>query len=193
MFITSLKLNRSMFILSAAIGFVLSVLPEVLIASNTSINRPIEIWLYSQDFFTVVYPFLCTIPFCWELLAERKGGFLRQVVSRISLNKYLTYRYLGGLMLVNLLFFLLSLGSALIAENVIPLTHPSPYSSNLQIELFGDLLVNAPITYALFLSLWRILHISLYFSLGFVLSLFCKNSFIALTGPFIYSIISLYK
>lgn len=57
MFITSLKLNRSMFILSAAIGFVLSVLPEVLIASNTSINRPIEIWLYSQDFFTVVYPF----------------------------------------------------------------------------------------------------------------------------------------
>lgn len=67
-------------------------------------------------------------------------------------------------MLVNLLFFLLSLGSALIAENVIPLTHPSPYSSNLQIELFGDLLVNAPITYALFLSLWRILHISLYFS-----------------------------
>lgn len=104
MFITSLKLNRSMFILSAAIGFVLSVLPEVLIASNTSINRPIEIWLYSQDFFTVVYPFLCTIPFCWELLAERKGGFLRQVVSRISLNKYLTYRYLGGLMLVNLLF-----------------------------------------------------------------------------------------
>ena len=82
-----------------------------------------------------------------------KGGFLRQVVSRISLNKYLTYRYLGGLMLVNLLFFLLSLGSALIAENVIPLTHPSPYSSNLQIELFGDLLVNAPITYALFLSL----------------------------------------
>ena len=192
MFITSLKLNRSMFILSAAIGFVLSVLPEVLIASNTSINRPIEIWLYSQDFFTVVYPFLCTIPFCWELLAERKGGFLRQVVSRISLNKYLTYRYLGGLMLVNLLFFLLSLGSALIAENVIPLTHPSPYSSDLQIELFGDLLVNAPITYALFLSLWRILHISLYFSLGFVLSLFCKNSFIALTGPFIYSIIENY-
>ena len=95
-------------------------------------------------------------------------------------------------MLVNLLFFLLSLGSALIAENVIPLTHPSPYSSNLQIELFGDLLVNAPITYALFLSLWRILHISLYFSLGFVLSLFCKNSFIALTGPFIYSIIENY-
>lgn len=38
MFITSLKLNRSMFILSAAIGFVLSVLPEVLIASNTSIT-----------------------------------------------------------------------------------------------------------------------------------------------------------
>lgn len=43
-------------------------------------------------------------------------------------------------MLVNLLFFLLSLGSALIAENVIPLTHPSPYSSNLQIELLGTYL-----------------------------------------------------
>ena len=192
MFIRSLKINRSMFILSATIGFALSILSEFLIASNTSINRPIEIWLYSQDFFTVIYPFLCTIPFCWELLAERKGGFLRQVVSRISLNKYLTYRYLGGLMLVNLLFFSLSLGSALIAENVIPLTHPSPYGSNLQIELFGNLLVNAPITYALLLSLWRILHISLYFSLGFVLSLFCKNSFIALTGPFIYSIIENY-
>lgn len=164
MFIRSLKINRSMFILSATIGFALSTLSEFLIASNTSINRPIEIWLYSQDFFTVIYPFLCTIPFCWELLAERKGGFLRQVVSRISLNKYLTYRYLGGLMLVNLLFFSLSLGSALIAENVIPLTHPSPYGSNLQIELFGNLLVNAPITYALLLSLWRILHISLYFS-----------------------------
>lgn len=99
MFIRSLKINRSMFILSATIGFALSTLSEFLIASNTSINRPIEIWLYSQDFFTVIYPFLCTIPFCWELLAERKGGFLRQVVSRISLNKYLTYRYLGGLML----------------------------------------------------------------------------------------------
>lgn len=62
MFITSLKLNRSMFILSAAIGFVLSVLPEVLIASNTSINRPIEIWLYSQDFF------LSYILFCAQFL-----------------------------------------------------------------------------------------------------------------------------
>lgn len=157
---------------------------------STGKSKACFTWHYA--FVKNSYPFLCTIPFCWELLAERKGGFLRQVVSRISLNKYLTYRYLGGLMLVNLLFFLLSLGSALIAENVIPLTHPSPYSSNLQIELFGDLLVNAPITYALFLSLWRILHISLYFSLGFVLSLFCKNSFIALTGPFIYSIIENY-
>lgn len=97
MFIRSLKINRSMFILSATIGFALSTLSEFLIASNTSINRPIEIWLYSQDFFTVIYPFLCTIPFCWELLAERKGGFLRQVVSRISLNKYLTVIDMPGL------------------------------------------------------------------------------------------------
>lgn len=50
MFIRSLKINRSMFILSATIGFALSTLSEFLIASNTSINRPIEIWLYSQDF-----------------------------------------------------------------------------------------------------------------------------------------------
>ena len=48
MFIRSLKINRSMFILSATIGFALSTLSEFLIASNTSINRPIEIWLYSQ-------------------------------------------------------------------------------------------------------------------------------------------------
>mgnify|MGYP007126707352 CR=1 FL=1 len=54
MFIRSLKINRSMFILSATIGFALSILSEFLIASNTSINRPIEIWLYSQDFFTVI-------------------------------------------------------------------------------------------------------------------------------------------
>lgn len=60
MFIRSLKINRSMFILSATIGFALSTLSEFLIASNTSINRPIEIWLYSQDFFTVIYPFIYT-------------------------------------------------------------------------------------------------------------------------------------
>lgn len=192
MFLRLMKYNTAMFSISAILGIILSITLVLVTSFTTSIYYPIEMWIHSQDFLTVIYPLFCTIPFCWEILSERKNNFLTSVVSRVSLRKYLVYRYIGGLLAVSIVIFLFSFSGAVFAEYIVTPMHPSIHPSKIGLNLWGGVLVNTPLQYALLLSLWRIFLADLYFTFGFILALFCKNTFIALTGPFIYSILENY-
>lgn len=192
MYVRLFKRNLIMFVLTTVVGIILSLVLVVSISKNTSIYYPIEMWLHSQDLFTVLYPLLCTIPFCWEICSERKNGFFKYVPNRVPLSRYLLYRYLGALLSVFTMIFLTSFIGAVFAEKIISPAYPAPYASNIGAKLWGDVLIQTPLKYAFFLSLWRILLAGLYFTFGFLLALFGKNSFIALTTPFIYSLLENY-
>lgn len=186
------KRNLVMFLVTTVVGVTLSVTLVVSISLNTSIHYPIEMWLHAQDLFTVLYPLLCTIPFCWEIRSERKNGFLKYVPNRAPLGRYLLCRYFGALLAVSIMIFLSSFLGAVFAEMIISPAFPTTYESIIGAKLWGDVLIQTPLIYAFFLSLWRIVLAGLYFSFGFLLALLSKNSFLALTGPFIYSILENY-
>ena len=186
------KRNLAMLLVTTIAGIVLSFAAVISISLTTSIYYPIEMWLHAQDLFTLLYPLLCTIPFCWEICSERKNGFLKYVPNRAPLGRYLLYRYLGALIAISAMIFLSSFLSAVFAEKIISPAYSTLYGSIIGSKLWGDILVQAPLVYAFFLSLWRMVLAGLYFSFGFLLALWSKNSFLALTGPFIYSLLENY-
>lgn len=94
------KRNLAMLLVTTIAGIVLSFAAVISISLTTSIYYPIEMWLHAQDLFTLLYPLLCTIPFCWEICSERKNGFLKYVPNRAPLGRYLLYRYLGALIAI---------------------------------------------------------------------------------------------
>lgn len=192
MFVRIFKRDFPMFLVSLSIGLLISLIPIILVSFNTSIYYPIEMWLYSQTILTMFYPLFCTIPFCWELLSERKSGFLKSILNRVSLNRYLIIRYLNSLLIVSLIIFVVSFVGAIFAEGILVPQHQTIFESHIGQYLWGDILVESPLLYAFFLSLWRIVLAGLYYTFAFLLVLFCQNSFIALTGPFIYSILENY-
>ena len=55
--------------------------------------------------------------------------------------------------------------------------------------IFENAFIKAPLLYAVALSLWRGIVSLFVMTFGFVLALYCKNIFVILTGPFMYSIL----
>lgn len=149
-------------------------------------------WLHAQTCLTLFYPLICTLPYCWELLAERKSGFLKYTLNRVSLSRYLLIRYATAIIMVSITIFFASFSSAVLAEMVLVPQHPTIHKSHIGQYLWGSVIVESPLTYAFFLSLWRAVLADVYFSFAFILALFGKNSFLSLTGAFIYSILENY-
>ena len=67
-----------------------------------------------------------------------------------------------------------------------------PPESNTFSHVFQTVFVEKPLLYAVILSCWRGVIGILVMTLGFTLALYCKNIFVILTGPFMYSILENY-
>ena len=83
--------------------------------------------------------------------------------------------------------FIISISGALLSLCITPM-----YQSERNIAaeyLFGTLLVNKPLIYAVLISIWRGIIGVIMFTLGYILSHCSKHIFIILTGPLVYSII----
>lgn len=160
----------------------------LIISQSHSIKYPIELWYFAQDWLAMIYPLLCSIPFCWEMFYQRKSGYLQYVANRKSLPKYLLQRYFFSLGQVAALIFSVSFFSTVVALHLISPEHPSAQSF-MQYEVLGEMIINSPIQYVLLLSIWRLLPSCLIYTLGYALAIFGKNIFTVLTGPFVYSIV----
>ena len=64
-----------------------------------------------------------------------------------------------------------------------------PFVENPFSHIFENAFIKAPLLYAVALSLWRGIVSLFVMTFGFVLALYCKNIFVILTGPFMYSIL----
>ena len=128
---------------------------SILRAVGHTIKYPIEQWYFAQDWLAMVYPLLCSIPFCWETFYQRKSGYLQYVTNRKSLPKYLLQRYFLSLGQVAVLIFMVSFFSAFAALYLISPAHPSEQSF-MQYEAWGEMIINSPVQYVLLLSIWRI-------------------------------------
>ena len=156
-----------------------------------SLDYPLEAWEVGCNVLNFLFPLFVVIPICWNMYYERKNKFLLYTIPRVGKAKYLMAKWVTAAISAFAIIFIPYLLSAIFALYV-----NAPIAPNLRPEgvapfahIYFDTFVDTPLLYALMLSLWKGVIGVMVMSLGFMLSLYVKNVFIILTGPFIYSIL----
>ena len=124
---------------------------------------------------------------CWNLYYERKNNFLLYVMPRVKIKKYLTAKWIAyalGTLCIIVIPYILSAVFALYVK-----TPVVPFVENPFRHVFENAFIKTSLLYAVALSLWRGIVSLFVMTFGFVLALYCKNIFVILTGPFMYSIL----
>ena len=151
-----------------------------------SLQYDLEAWEVGTALFSMFYPLLVVIPLCWNLYYERKNNFLLYVMPRVNIQKYLTAKWIayamGTLCIIVIPYVLSAVFALYIKPPVVPFTLNKFY------HIFQRVFIENPLLYAVAISCWRGLVGILVMTFGFVLALYCKNIFVILTGPFMYSI-----
>jgi hypothetical protein len=146
----------------------------------------IEIWQESNQILSLTFALFAVIPTCWMMYYERKNNYLAYTITRVSRKRYLTVKWLITSILGSLIIFLVSflglLISLYIIKDVVPI---STTNHVMETNFAGYYFVNKPLVYGILLSFWRAVLGFLASTLGFILSLYIKNIFIILTGPFV--------
>ena len=141
------------------------------IYQNYVLHYDLEAWEVGTELFSLLYPLFVVVPLCWNLYYERKNNFLLYVMPRVKIKKYLTAKWIAyalGTLCIIVIPYILSAVFALYVKPPV---------------------VKTPLLYAVALSLWRGIVSLFVMTFGFVLALYCKNIFVILTGPFMYSIL----
>jgi hypothetical protein len=162
-----------------------------------SLHYDLEAWEVGRELIDFLFPLFVVIPICWLMYYERKDNFLVYNMPRVSKPKYMTAKWIVAAVCAFAILFIPYFLSAVFALYIKPpigeivLLLP-PGETPIQTpfaHIFLDMFVNAPLLYAFLLSLWKSVIGVMVMSMGFVLSLYVKNVFVILTGPFIYSIL----
>lgn len=174
--------------ISIFLAVVCSVAFIIPVQSGYMYDYNIEIWEQSGEFFTFLFPLIAVVPTCWLMFYEKKNGFLSYTITRVARKKYIITKWLtvalGGAFIV----FLVSFVGLLISLFVIPDVNISN-AETARGAFISHYYINSPLLYGFVLSCWRFILAFLIATFAFVISLFIKNLFIILTGPFIYSIL----
>lgn len=155
---------------------------------NYVMEFDLDAWEVGTELFTFLFPLFVVIPLCWNLYYERKDNFLVYVLPRVSQKKYLTAKWLvyalSAFFILFLPYILAAFCALYVKEPVIPREldgYYTPFS-----HVFLKAYTQTPLVYALLFSCWKGLLGVLVMTYGFVLSMYVKNIFVILTGPFIY-------
>ncbi len=146
----------------------------------------LDAWEVGVEILNFLFPLFVAIPICWNMYYERKNNFLLYTIPRVGQAKYLATKWIAAAISAFAIIFIPYCLSAVFALYVKPPI--TPWVGEFQ-HIYVDAYVNTPILYALLLSLWKSVIGVLVTSLGFMLSLYVKNIFVILTGPFIYTIL----
>lgn len=180
------KMFLPVLLTTVALTIIMCVLIEKLYLSYT-LHYDLEAWEVGTGGFSLLYPLFVVIPLCWNLYYERKNNFLLYIAPRVPVKKYLAAKWtayaLGAFCIMAVPYLL----SAVYAIDIkVPVVPPE---TNTFSHVFQTAFVEKPLLYAAALSCWRGVIGILAMTFGFVLAMYCKNIFVILTGPFIYSIL----
>lgn len=170
---------------------ILTVLTCVLTATlyrGYSIYFKLDAWEIGTEYVGLLFPLFVTVPVCWQLYYERRNRFIVYTLPRIGKRRYLRAKWcacaLAAFFILLIPYFFSALCALYVAS---PMELKLP--DNGYTHIFQTLYTEAPLLYALFLSLWKSVLGVLMMTFGFVLALYCNNIFIILTAPFVYAIL----
>ena len=178
-------------ILTIMLLSITAVVLSCTIYKGYSLDYGLEAWEVGCEILNFLFPLFVVIPICWNMYYERKNNFLIYTMPRVGKAKYVMAKWMAAAVSAFAIIFIPYLVSAVftiyINEPIVPNLRPEGVTPFTHIYL--DTFVNAPLIYAFLLSIWKSVIGVLVMSLGFVLSMYVKNIFVILTGPFIYSIL----
>ncbi|WP_026673445.1 ABC transporter permease [Alkalihalobacterium bogoriense] len=167
-----------------------------------ALEYDIEAWELSSSIYGFLLPLLVVIPTCWLLYYERKQKFILYTVPRISKRKYLFVKWVivagNGFSLMFLTMIVGVIVALYIKPDIIPYlpmvdSETGELTSQVKVfHLWPELFTEQPLLYGFIFSIWRGFLASIIATMGFVLSMYSRNIFIILTGPFIYKILENY-
>ncbi|MBP2002262.1 putative membrane protein [Paenibacillus shirakamiensis] len=164
-----------------------------------SLEKDLEAWEIGISFIVFIFPIIAVIPVCWLMYYERKDKFLWYTLTRVSKGQYILAKWIvvASSSFV-IMFVAMSFGvitALYIKPDIIPKLYlldsitgqPMPRSE--KYHFMGSFFVHHPLRYGLLLSFWQGILSAILATLGFVFSLYIRNIFVILTGPFIYVIV----
>lgn len=158
---------------------------------NYSLDYDLEAWEVGSEIINFLFPLFVVVPICWLMYYERKNNFLLYTMPRVGKTKYLTAKWtaasVSSFAIIFIPYFLSAIFALYVKQPIVPMIRSSEVTPFNHVYL--DMFVNTPLLYAFLLSLWKSIVGVMVMSLGFVLSLYIKNIFVILTGPFIYGIL----
>lgn len=176
------------YMISFGLAIIYGVAMIILSLSGYHYNYNIEVWDESGEIFSFFFPLFAVIPTCWLMYFERKNHFIFYTIARVSTMKYLFTKWLVSSAGGALVIFSVSFVSLIICLYFIPDIEPAQNDYAIR-NFAGYYFVNHPFIYGLVLSVWKAVLGYLMASFGFVISLYYRNLFVVLTGPFVYYVL----
>lgn len=187
---------RKPILISYFVSIVLMITLTMTLYKNYALEYDIEAWELANEYFAFIFPLLVVIPTCWLFYYERKNDFIMYTLPRVSKRKYLLAKWMiiagNGFLLMFSTMIIGVVVALYIKPEITPvLTLVNPESGELisaikETRFLVELFTEKPLLYGIIFSLWRGFLGSIIATMGFVLSLFSRNIFIILSGPFIY-------
>lgn len=192
------KVKWSIFIVLIA-GTMLSVYLCSTVYKTFALEEQLEAWEIGMEIFGLLFPLLAVIPTGWLMYYERKNDFIKYTLPRTSKKHYLFAKWMVMSGSAFMIMFIISFAGVLTVLYIMnPIdtmyTWIDPETgiagpSIAKTQFLGSLFTEQPLLYGFLLSAWRGLLTGIMATMGFVFSLYVRNLFIILTGPFIYSIL----
>ncbi|SDS05776.1 hypothetical protein SAMN05444162_0640 [Paenibacillaceae bacterium GAS479] len=164
-----------------------------------SLEHDLEAWEVGIPFIIFLFPLISVIPVCWLMYFERRDQFLMYTLPRVNKSRYLWSKWIvvsSSSFLIMFVSMMVGIITALyIKPDITPfysLINPETGKAmpSLELQHFqGSMFVNYPLVYGLMISIWQGLLSAIMATMGFVLSLYLRNIFVILTGPFIYAML----
>jgi hypothetical protein len=178
-------------ILTVVLLSIVAITLSCTLYQNYSLDYDLEAWEVGTEIINFLFSLFVVVPICWLMYYERKNNFLLYTMPRVGKTKYLTAKWIAAAIssfaIIFIPYFLSAIFSLYVKQPIVPMIRGSEVSPFNHVYL--DMFVNSPLLYAFLLSLWKSIVGVMVMSLGFVLSLYIKNIFVILTGPFIYGIL----
>lgn len=186
-------------LLTIIAGTFLSIILCSTIYKSYSLEHQLDVWEVGFTIFNVIFPLIAVLPTCWLIYFERKNGFLKYTLPRVSKKQYLLSKWLVISGSAFFTMFIISFAGVVTALYIVqpidvflgwisPETG-KPAPSLIHFHFAAETYLESPLLYGFLLSLWKGILSVIPATMGFVFSLYSKNLFVILTGPFVYLIL----
>lgn len=163
--------------------------------ASKNVYRLWTLW-YAFAFYNYLAPLLAAIPYSDSLIIDRRHGFLKNILTRCSMRRYLAARILAnaavGALSVSIpaVLMLVYCYSIMPAEGPIMTVGEMPHVfPNMPMGVLGYLYLQQPFLYLAFLVLLALIFGAVYATFGLAVSVWVNNPYAAIATPFAFLVV----